>query len=69
MLIRLVSLSALSLSLLTLLQAEGVKLTGANGRSVEFAGIWEARPEGLIVVTSCFCAARSRSTSGSSPRF
>jgi hypothetical protein len=29
-----------------------VQLTGANGRSVEFAGIWEARPEGLIVVTS-----------------
>ncbi|CAM2956075.1 hypothetical protein [Rariglobus hedericola] len=52
MLNRLVSLSALSLSLLTMLQAEAVKLTGANGRSVEFAGIWEARPEGLIVVTS-----------------
>lgn len=34
------------------LHAEAVKLTGANGRSVEFAGIWEARPEGLIVVTS-----------------
>ena len=34
------------------LQAEDVKLTGANGRTVEFAGIWEARPEGLIVVTS-----------------
>lgn len=49
---RLVSLSALSLSLLTLVQAEAVQLTGANGRSVEFAGIWEARPEGLIVVTS-----------------
>ncbi|MBW8781079.1 MAG: hypothetical protein JF599_04220 [Verrucomicrobia bacterium] len=29
-----------------------VTLTGANGRAVEFAGIWEARPEGLIVVTS-----------------
>ncbi|MFH1498472.1 MAG: hypothetical protein ABII82_11675 [Verrucomicrobiota bacterium] len=29
-----------------------VNLTGANGRVVEFAGIWEARPEGLIVVTS-----------------
>jgi len=34
------------------LQADSVKLTGANGRAVEFAGIWEARPEGLIVVTS-----------------
>ncbi len=34
------------------LHAEDVKLTGANGRSVEFAGIWEARPEGLVVVTS-----------------
>jgi hypothetical protein len=32
--------------------AESVKLTGANGRAVEFAGIWEALPEGLIVVTS-----------------
>ena len=49
---RLVSLSALSLALLTVVQAEAVKLTGANGRAVEFAGIWEARPEGLIVVTS-----------------
>ncbi len=29
-----------------------VNLTGANGRVVEFAGIWEARPDGLIVVTS-----------------
>ncbi len=34
------------------LQAEDVKLTGSNGRTVEFAGIWEARPEGLVVVTS-----------------
>jgi hypothetical protein len=29
-----------------------VTLTGTNGRAVEFAGIWEARPEGLIVVTT-----------------
>ncbi len=29
-----------------------VRLSGANGRSVEFAGIWEARPEGLLVVTT-----------------
>jgi len=29
-----------------------VSLTGANGRTVEFAGIWEARPEGLVVVTT-----------------
>lgn len=34
------------------LVADDVKLTGANGRSVEFAGIWEARPEGLVVVTT-----------------
>jgi hypothetical protein len=27
-----------------------VTLTGANGRGVDFAGIWEARPEGLMVV-------------------
>jgi hypothetical protein len=32
--------------------ADDVKLTGANGRTVEFAGIWEARPEGLVVVTT-----------------
>lgn len=29
-----------------------VSLAGANGRVVEFAGIWEARPDGLVVVTS-----------------
>jgi hypothetical protein len=29
-----------------------VRLAGANGREVDFAGIWEARPEGLVVVTS-----------------
>ncbi|EIP96445.1 hypothetical protein OpiT1DRAFT_00860 [Opitutaceae bacterium TAV1] len=28
-----------------------VRLTGANGREVDFAGIWEARPEGLVVLT------------------
>ncbi len=27
-----------------------VRLAGANGRVVDFAGIWEARPEGLVVV-------------------
>jgi hypothetical protein len=32
------------------LRAESITLTGANGRSVEFAGIWEARPDGLIVL-------------------
>ena len=25
-------------------------LTGANGRGVDFAGVWEARPDGLMVV-------------------
>jgi hypothetical protein len=49
---RLVSFTALSLSLFAFAHAESVKLTGANGRAVEFAGIWEARPEGLVVVTS-----------------
>lgn len=29
-----------------------VRLTGANGREVDFAGIWEARLEGLVVVTT-----------------
>ena len=42
----------LLLGLASSLHAEAVKLTGANGRAVEFAGIWEARLEGLIVVTS-----------------
>lgn len=41
-----------ALLLVPALHAEDVKLTGANGRAVEFAGIWEARPEGLVVVTS-----------------
>ena len=47
---RILPLAALLLA--PALQAEAVKLTGANGRAVEFAGIWEARPEGLVVVTS-----------------
>ncbi len=29
-----------------------VRLAGANGREVDFAGIWEARPDGLVVVTT-----------------
>lgn len=45
-------LPLLALALVPALHADAVKLTGANGRAVEFAGIWEARPEGLIVVTS-----------------
>jgi len=54
MLNRICRLSVLicALPLVSALHAEDVKLTGANGRSVEFAGIWEARPEGLVVVTS-----------------
>lgn len=44
-------LTLLFLTPLSLL-AEDVILTGANGRTVEFAGIWEARPEGLVVVTT-----------------
>ena len=27
-----------------------LRLAGANGREVDFAGIWEARPEGLVVL-------------------
>ncbi len=55
--IRLIVLFLLALSRLPALEipsaaSAAVQLTGANGRSVEFAGIWEARPEGLIVVTS-----------------
>ncbi len=34
------------------LSTTAVTLTGANGRAVEFAGIWEARPDGLVVVTT-----------------
>jgi hypothetical protein len=29
-----------------------VRIAGANGREVDFAGIWEAMPEGLVVVVS-----------------
>jgi hypothetical protein len=29
-----------------------VRLAGSNGREVDFAGIWEARPDGLVVVTT-----------------
>ena len=29
-----------------------VRLAGANGREVDFAGIWEALPEGLVVVVT-----------------
>ena len=29
-----------------------VRLVGANGREVDFAGVWEARPEGLVVVAT-----------------
>jgi hypothetical protein len=29
-----------------------LRLTGANGREVDFAGIWEARPEGLVALTA-----------------
>jgi hypothetical protein len=36
--------------------AGSVRLTGANGRSVDFAGIWEARPEGLLVITDAEAA-------------
>jgi hypothetical protein len=32
--------------------SSAVTLSGANGRAVEFAGIWEARPDGLVVVTT-----------------
>jgi len=34
------------------LPTTAVTLTGANSRAVEFAGIWEARPDGLVVVTT-----------------
>ncbi len=29
-----------------------IRLAGANGREVDFAGIWEARPEGLVALTA-----------------
>jgi hypothetical protein len=29
-----------------------IRLAGANGREVDFAGIWEARPEGLVALTT-----------------
>ena len=42
----------LAIALSATLAEASVQLTGANGRSVEFAGIWEARPDGLVVVTT-----------------
>lgn len=32
--------------------ANPVRIVGANGREVLFAGVWEARPEGIVVVTT-----------------
>ena len=32
------------------MRADPVELTGSNGRQAAFAGIWEARPEGLVVL-------------------
>ena len=42
----------LALTLCAPVAAASIQLTGANGRSVEFVGIWEARTEGLVVVTT-----------------
>lgn len=33
-----------------------VRIVGANGREVVFAGVWEARPEGILVVTTADAA-------------
>lgn len=49
---RLITFPLFALSLCVAVSSASVQLTGANGRSVEFAGIWEARPEGLVVVTT-----------------
>jgi hypothetical protein len=50
--LRLLVSPLLAITLSATLAEASVQLTGANGRSVEFAGIWEARPEGLVVVTT-----------------
>jgi hypothetical protein len=50
--LRLLRPALLALSLYASATAASIQLTGANGRSVEFAGIWEARTEGLVVVTT-----------------
>jgi hypothetical protein len=50
--LRLLLTPLLAITLSASLAEASVQLTGANGRSVEFAGIWEARPEGLVVVTT-----------------
>ena len=50
--LRLLVTPLLAITLSATLAEASVQLTGANGRSVEFAGIWEARPEGLVVVTT-----------------
>jgi hypothetical protein len=49
---RLLLPALLLLSFIAPVAGASVLLTGANGRSVEFAGIWEARTEGLVVVTT-----------------
>lgn len=50
--LRLLRPALLALSLYASATAASIQLTGANGRSVEFVGIWEARTEGLVVVTT-----------------
>jgi hypothetical protein len=50
--LRLLVSPLLAITLSATLAEASVQLTGTNGRSVEFAGIWEARPEGLVVVTT-----------------
>ena len=49
---RLLAATLLTISLTVSLACAAIQLTGANGRAVEFAGIWEARPEGLVIVTT-----------------
>ena len=50
--LRLLVTPLLAITLSTTLTEASVQLTGANGRIVELVGIWEARPEGLVVVTT-----------------
>jgi hypothetical protein len=50
--LRLLVTPLLAITLSATLAEASVQLTGANGKSVDFVGIWEARPEGLVVMTT-----------------
>jgi len=50
--LRLLVTPLLAITLSATLTEASIQLTGTNGKSVDFVGIWEARPEGLVVMTT-----------------